>query len=53
MIWSPPEAPGVLARLADRGIHVLPWGETSIRAVTHPGISEQDIDHVVDAIGAM
>ncbi|MCP9951476.1 threonine aldolase family protein [Actinomadura madurae] len=53
VIWSPPEAPGVLARLADRGIHVLPWGETSIRAVTHPGISEQDIDHVVDAIGAM
>lgn len=53
VMWSPPDAGSVVARLADRGVLVLPWGDTFIRAVTHPGVSEQSMDRVVEEIASL
>jgi threonine aldolase len=53
VMWTPPDAGSVVARLADRGILLLPWGDTFIRAVTHPGVSEQSMDRVVEEIAAL
>jgi threonine aldolase len=53
VIWSPPDIGGVVAQLAESGILVLPWGDSSIRAVTHSGISDQSIDRVVERIASL
>ena len=53
VMWSPPDAGSVVARLAERGILVLGWGDTFIRAVTHPGVSEQSMDRVVEEIASL
>ena len=53
VMWSPPDVGSVVARLADRGILVLAWGDTFIRAVTHPGVSEQSMDRVVEEIASL
>jgi threonine aldolase len=53
VMWSPPAPGNVIARLADHGILVLPWGETSIRAVTHPGVNEHATDRAVEVIESL
>lgn len=44
--YSPPE---LLAVLAERGVMTVPFGRTTLRAVTHLGITADDIDQAAEA----
>jgi len=44
------EAGTLIERLADRGIKILQLGPTQLRAVTHYGISSEDIDMTLNAL---
>jgi threonine aldolase len=45
-------APEWCARLADRGVRMLPTGPDQVRAVTHHHISAGDIDAALAAVAA-
>jgi threonine aldolase len=45
------DAPDVVDRLKRQGVLMLPISQTRIRAVTHLGVSETDINQAIDALG--
>ncbi len=47
---SAPPAAQIVGRLQDRGILVLPTGPQQLRAVTHYGISRENIDRALNSV---
>ena len=47
---SAPPATEIVARMQTQGVRMLATGPRQIRAVTHYGISGEDIDHAVSAV---